>query len=313
MVVMSVAHEGLCEGRGPNKSARKFGAKLPPLVDEQVESSKREDIISHGVSGSDEWDTTTRSTITLNLKEKKKARGGIQDPEVLEEYRRTWTTESPDFRSERFRTEAVISMNKGVKKAFLTRQTRKLPGTPVVVERLREAILAGNSLRVAALNRLFKKLDTSGDGMLQPAELRKGLEELKVDFDKTDFEKAAEYFDRNGDGNISRQEFLRAIRGELSETRVGVLVRVFETLANPDDGCIGIAECEAVDWTSHPAVINGEVTKEEISRAFLAQWEDADRDGKISFDEFVEEYANVSCSIEDDADFEAMVNAMVSF
>ena len=59
------------------------------------------------------------------------------------------------------------------------------------------------------------------------------------------------------------------------------------------------------DTSFHPDVVSGKATHEEVVFEFIAMWDNQDRDGIISKDEFVSYYKDVSASIDDDAYFGA--------
>jgi len=66
----------------------------------------------------------------------------------------------------------------------------------------------------------FDELDADHGGFLDHAEMRRGLEELKIDFTEEDFVRLMQIVDENGDNQISKDEFKEAVRllhADLSE------------------------------------------------------------------------------------------------
>lgn len=66
----------------------------------------------------------------------------------------------------------------------------------------------------------------------------------------------------------------------------------------------------------HPAVLEGRKTEEQVLGEFLETFEmhhntmnDNERDFRVTREEFLEYYANVSASIDDDMYFSAMMNS----
>ena len=61
--------------------------------------------------------------------------------------------------------------------------------------------------------------------------------------------------------------------------------------------------------SKHPAVVAGKITKEEALQEFLNSFEgsEGNRDGKVSLDEWVRHYEEVSCSIDNDDYFGTMM------
>ena len=61
------------------------------------------------------------------------------------------------------------------------------------------------------------------------------------------------------------------------------------------------------DASHHPEVIEGKKTPDEVFREFMTQWDTQEKDGIVTFDEFLEYYEGVSCSIDRDDYFELMM------
>ena len=70
---------------------------------------------------------------------------------------------------------------------------------------------------------VFKRMDNSGDKKLDRNEFMWGLKENGHDLSPSEFERIFKYFDKNNDGKISFDEFLRALRGDLNERRRGLV------------------------------------------------------------------------------------------
>ena len=61
--------------------------------------------------------------------------------------------------------------------------------------------------------------------------------------------------------------------------------------------------------SKHPAVVAGKITKEEALQEFLNSFEgsEGNKDGKVTLDEWVRHYEEVSCSIDNDDYFGTMM------
>ena len=82
----------------------------------------------------------------------------------------------------------------------------------------------------------------------------------------------------------------------------------YDILDQNKDGQITLDEISSIyDTSFHPDVVSGKATHEEVVFEFIAMWDNQDRDGIISKDEFVSYYKDVSASIDDDAYFELMM------
>merc|ERR1719263_1078673 len=124
-------------------------------------------------------------------------------------------------------------------------------------------------------------------------------------------------FDRDGSGEISYDEFLRMIRGEMNSFRKKIALKAFAIMDKDGSGTLDINDIRGTyNAKQHPDVKAGKKTEDEILGEFLDTFEDhfcdmkgnADsRDGKITEGEWLEYYNNVSMSIDDDAYFELMM------
>eukprot|EP00180_Rhodochaete_pulchella_P000135 Plantae.Rhodophyta-Rhodochaete_pulchella.ctg1088.p1 GENE.Plantae.Rhodophyta-Rhodochaete_pulchella.ctg1088~~Plantae.Rhodophyta-Rhodochaete_pulchella.ctg1088.p1 ORF type:complete len:133 (+),score=30.27 Plantae.Rhodophyta-Rhodochaete_pulchella.ctg1088:295-693(+) len=63
----------------------------------------------------------------------------------------------------------------------------------------------------------------------------------------------------------------------------------------------------AYDVSENPDVASGKLTVEEALAEFMSQWEGGKADGKITKDEFLDYYKDVSASIDEDDYFELMI------
>merc|ERR1719198_2803734 len=113
------------------------------------------------------------------------------------------------------------------------------------------------------------------------------------------------YFDNDGGGTISYEEFLRAVRGRLSPARKAMVKKIFDVLdkIGGERGYLTVENISGIYSVSkHPGVIAGKITKEEALQEFLNSFEGdyGNRHGKVTLDEWIRHYEEVSCSIDSD-------------
>lgn len=126
-------------------------------------------------------------------------------------------------------------------------------------------------------------------------------------------------FDRDGSGDVSYDEFLRMIRGEMNPFRVAIAKKAFAIMDKDGSGKLDINDIrQNFNAKQHPDVKAGKKTEDQILGEFLDTFEDhfADvkgqedsREGIINTVEWIEYYNNVSMSIDEDNYFEAMMNS----
>ena len=102
----------------------------------------------------------------------------------------------------------------------------------------------------------------------------------------------------------------------MNTPRKNLVKKAFDKLDRNKNGIVELDDIKGVyNAKFHPDVKLGKKTEEEVLSDFLDTFElhysllhPGSRDKKITFDEFIEYYNNVSMSIEDDRYFELMMN-----
>lgn len=196
--------------------------------------------------------------------------------------------------------------------ALFSRGDKILRATSVI-GRIREALThrAGGFLELRDMARQFQIMDKDKNGLLSKEELKIGLSNfLRVfnfEITRADFEKLFAAFDKNGDSNVSYDEFIRGLRGDMNERRVDLVKKCFELLDADKSGSITTAEIkEKFDVSQHPKVLRGEWTEAKAIEEFMKPW-NKDGDDKIDWQEFVDYYQWISASIDSDDYFELML------
>jgi len=122
--------------------------------------------------------------------------------------------------------------------------------------------------------------------------------------------------DRDRSGYIDYDEFLRGVRGEMNQFRKNLAMKAYKIMDKDGSGTLDIDDIrQCYNAKQHPDVKAGKKTEDEILFEFLDTFEahhsdnveDA-RDGKVSKDEWIEYYNNVSMSVDRDDYFELMMN-----
>ena len=161
---------------------------------------------------------------------------------------------------------------------------------------------------IVGLGRKFKIIDDDGSGQLSVAEFKKAIKEHTLDWSDSQFQMVFNHFDVDGSGTITYDEFLSGVRGELNERREQLVLQAFSVLDTTGSGAIEMDDImQAYSADKHPDVISGKKTKNQVLREFLDTFDQGDKDGKVTPEEFCKYYSNVSASIDDDDYFELMI------
>ena len=120
------------------------------------------------------------------------------------------------------------------------------------------------------------------------------------------------FYDVDGDGNISYEEFIRGLRDELTERRRKMVEKAFMMLDRDRSGQLNINDLIAVyDVSMNPEFIEGRKTREQILTDFLNNFEGVrgNRDGIINREEFYDYYTDLSLSVPSDEYFVRMMES----
>merc|ERR1719326_299517 len=95
----------------------------------------------------------------------------------------------------------------------------------------------------------------------------------------------------------------------MNERRKTLVGMAFSKMDKTGDGIIDPEDViDTYDASKHPDVLAGKKTSDEVLREFLDTFDvGGEKDGKVTRNEFMNYYANVSSSIDDDDYFELMI------
>jgi len=180
----------------------------------------------------------------------------------------------------------------------------------------RDKIKARGVRGMVGLQRIFKIMDDDGSKTLSQPEFMKAIKDFRVGISEENVPVLFNCFDANHDGTINYDEFLRGIRGELNDFRQGLVEKAFRKIDKDNSGYLDINDIkDTYNAAKHPDVIQGKKTEEQILMEFLETFEihhnikhGNQSDNKVTLDEFMEYYTNVSASIDNDEYFQLMMN-----
>jgi Ca2+-binding EF-hand superfamily protein len=118
----------------------------------------------------------------------------------------------------------------------------------------------------------FKDFDENGDEKLTFAEFKNGCKRLNLLSNLSDMGLRSLFnrFDKNGDGFLQYEEFIEAIRGEVSTERKQIIRKAFQKLDIHSTGKVPLDFVgEKFNPEGHPQFINGEKQAHEVTTEFL--------------------------------------------
>lgn len=154
------------------------------------------------------------------------------------------------------------------------------------------------------------------DGTISMPEFQQSCKDFKVELSVDDVKFLFNNFDANKDGRLGYDEFMRGVKGVMNETRRNLALEAFRILDVNGNGVVEVSDiAQTYNASRHPAVIEARKTEEQVLAEFLETFEThhnmvagGHADAKVTVEEFLEYYNNVSASIDDDKYFETMMN-----
>ena len=134
------------------------------------------------------------------------------------------------------------------------------------------------------------------------------MKECRVGFEDRETKELFKFFDEDGGGTITYDEFLGGLRGQLSTRRAQLVLLAFDILDADKGGYVDIDDiADKYNAKTNPDVIAGKKTEKQCLKEFLDTFDQGDKDGKVYPDEFCKYYSNVSASVDLDDYFELMI------
>lgn len=169
-------------------------------------------------------------------------------------------------------------------------------------------ILERSSFGIRGLGRIFQIMDDNGNRQLDIEDFRWGLIDFGINITKDEAQQILKYMDRDGNGTIDFDEFMRFMRGDLNEFRKSIIRKAYAKLDVNKDGLVKLDDIAQIyDASQHPDVLGGKKTEEEIFKEFMTKWDTQEVDGIVTIDEFYDYFKDVSASVDTDEYFEVMM------
>ncbi|CAL4122093.1 unnamed protein product [Meganyctiphanes norvegica] len=202
-----------------------------------------------------------------------------------------------------------VSASSRNEEEMMSAARRKLATETDPLERLRLLCLARGSSGILGLGKVFRRMDDDKSNSLNLEEFTEGITDTGLDLNADDTEKLFNGFDKDGEGSVDFNEFIRAIRPAMNEKRMKLVEMAYDKMDRTDDGIVNLADLRGVySVRQHPKYLSGELDEDQILKMYIAKFEGStSTDGKITREEFYDYYSGVSASIDHDAYFDLMM------
>ena len=150
-------------------------------------------------------------------------------------------------------------------------------------------------------------------------EFRKFCHDYRIPINDKEIQVLFSELDINRNGKIDYEEFLRGVIGEMNDRRRNIVLQAFKVFDKNQNGVVEKDDIrDNYNAKLHPDVQSGKKTEEEVLAEFLDTFEyqfsllndGKTKDGKITMEEFLDYYNNISMSIKDDDYFEEMITSV---
>ena len=155
-------------------------------------------------------------------------------------------------------------------------------------------------------------MDNNGNKKLDAGEFEQALAAFGLFPKKVELQALMKFYDVDGDGNITYDEFLSGLRDELSERRLAMVRKAFQHLDTDESGKITVSDISGIyDVSMNPEFLEGRKTKDEILAEFLNGFDGArgNNDGVVVWEEFYDYYSDLSMSTPSDEYFVRMMES----
>jgi calcyphosin len=166
---------------------------------------------------------------------------------------------------------------------------------------------------IRSLSRSLSIADDVGGKQVSEEEFVRALQDNNVSLAPHEITNIFTVLDRSGSHTIDPTEFIAAMYNDMNALRKVWLRRVWELFRkDPESGAVSVNELQKLFVAGgHPSVLRGETTAEAIQDEFESTFNNTTNpDGKVSRQEFLEYYAGVSASCNNDNSFVALLRGV---
>ncbi|XP_063445727.1 calcyphosin-like protein isoform X2 [Mytilus trossulus] len=183
----------------------------------------------------------------------------------------------------------------------------------LLIRTLRDQCLLKGHSGIRGLGLVFRRMDIDfSKGIVYP-ELRIAIARYGLIMSEGYLQTLFHALDRDNNGWIDFAEFMAVLREPMNARRSKVVMEAFDHFDVNSDGKLSIEDLKVfytANAKNHPKYLSGEWTLDQTLRSFLDSIDSPDDpDGVVTREEFLDYYAGVSATIDDDSYFVMMMRS----
>lgn len=180
-----------------------------------------------------------------------------------------------------------------------------------LMQNLRTRTLANGQYGIRALSRAFHRMDRKRSGSIGREDAYYGFQQQALPINAKELQILINTFQRNNDCKFYYKNFIRVLRGPVSDGRKAVVARAFQSLPGNNSGEIALGHIkQCYDASRHPSVVAGSKSQASVLRQFQHHWNEVDGPNQgVTFAEFAEYFYDLSGNIPDERDFQVIATA----
>ena len=188
-----------------------------------------------------------------------------------------------------------------------------------IIEIIRNKIKSRGIRCLISLENNFRALDDDNSQTIDFNAFEKTAQDFRFGISLEELQNLFYFFDKERTERIDYDEFIRVIRGQMSNSRKKLVEEIFATFEPDQDGFVSINKINQLfNPENHPDVLNDIKNPEEIYHEFVDTFEgnhnylngDEAQYGNVDIDEFCDYYDSVSMMVEKDIIFESILRGV---
>ena len=182
-----------------------------------------------------------------------------------------------------------------------------------IISTIKNSINTNNGITLYTFIKNLKNRQSNNSISIK--ELNNIFREMRINFALSDLQTLFDVLNNNRNNNyISLDKLINLIKGNLDERRKLYIIGIFSNLDIEKTGEVSISLLKNMyNCKHHPDVLNGTKTQEEVYEQFCnsldlyCEINDIQKNGNLSFENFVDYYSGISSCIPDEVYFEDML------